>query len=357
MNFQHYQRQFAQKAAKEGFNQLEIRQCLNYAEQLASKNLPIIYDSDHFSLLVGYQERYIRRAIVHTPSFYRSFQVAKRNGSNRRIDEPLPSLKEIQHWILHNILQKLPVHSHAKAYKPSVRLKEHLRFHINQPMIMNVDIANFFPSIKEPSVESIFRNAGYSRQLANLFGKLCTLNGKLPQGAPSSPYLSNLFFFHLDEAIAQYCKTNGIRYTRYADDLTFSGQFTPSKLLLFLKPLLRESGMQLHAEKTKVMRANQQQIVTGMVVNKKMQMPFQQRNALRQQMYMITKYGLAAHLQHQQIEDEHYLKRLKGKVQFILQLNPSDKEFKRYAMLLSQLEENGPLAEHVKSTVESFIIT
>jgi RNA-directed DNA polymerase len=353
MNFQQYQKQFTSKAKKEGFDQLEIRRCIDYAEQLALKQLPIIYDTDHFSRLVGYQERYIRRAIVHTPSFYRSFQLTKRNGSHRRIDEPLPSLKEIQLWLLQNVLHKIPVHARAKAYKPTVRLREHLRFHVNQPLVVNVDIADFFPSIRQHSVETIFRNAGYSRQLANLFGKLCTLNGKLPQGAPTSPYLSNLFFYPLDEKIAQHCTTNSIRYTRYADDLTFSGLFSPNDLLHFLNPLLHENGLQLQPKKTKVMRPHQQQTVTGMVVNKKMQVPFQHRNDLRQEMYIIQKHGLDEHLKHKGIKDPHYLKRLMGKIQFVLQLNPTDHEFIAYADHLKHIDQHQLRTDAVKSHAES----
>ena len=351
MQFQLYKKKFLKKARKEGFDQLEINRCLDYAEKLLNNGLPVIFDIDHFSKLVGYDEKYLRKAVTHTTAFYRKFNVPKRNGTVRQICEPLPSLKEIQLWILKNVLQRIPIHPHAKAFKTGVGLRENLKFHINQPLVMTMDIVDFFPSITRDQVEGLFYEVGYGKKLSNLFAKICTLSNHLPQGAPTSPYLSNLIFKPVDEQLAEYCKANRIRYTRYADDLTFSGEFDPNLLFNLVQSKINGIGMQLHPSKTKVMRNHQQQRVTGMVVNKKMQVPFEKRNRLRQEMYMISKFGLEEHMKHQAIDDKHYLQRLKGQVNFILHLNPRDEEFKKYMLQLNELNHEEDKPVHVKSAL------
>jgi RNA-directed DNA polymerase len=349
MHFQQYKKQFIRKAKREGFNQLEINRCLQYAENLMNNGLPVIYDIDHFSRLVGYDKLYIRKAITHSPAFYRKFKVTKRNGTSRLLAEPLPSLKEIQFWILKNILHQLPIHSHAKAYKPGIGLKENLRFHVNQPMVMTMDIVDFFPSIKRNQIEEEFVRMGYGKRISNLFAKLCTLSDHLPQGAPTSPYLSNLIFRTVDEELAEFSKTHNIRYTRYADDLTFSGEFDPNLLFNRVQPAVNSIGLNVHPTKTKVMKRHQQQRVTGMNVNKKTQVPFDKRNRLRQEMYMIEKYGFQEHLRHCSITDHHYLNRLKGRVNFVLHLNPDDQEFKQYKAELLYLDKAGGVLDVAKS--------
>ena len=349
MHFQQYKKQFIRKAKREGFNQLEINRCLQYAENLMNNGLPVIYDIDHFSRLVGYDKLYIRKAITHSPAFYRKFKVTKRNGTSRLLAEPLPSLKEIQLWLLQNVLRQLPIHSHAKAYKTGVSLKENLRFHVNQPMVMAMDIVDFFPSIKRNQIEEEFVRMGYGKRISNLFAKLCTLSDHLPQGAPTSPYLSNLIFRTVDEELAEFSKTHNIRYTRYADDLTFSGEFDPNLLFNRVQPAVNSIGLNVHPTKTKVMKRHQQQRVTGMNVNKKTQVPFDKRNRLRQEMYMIEKYGFQEHLRHCSITDHHYLNRLKGRVNFVLHLNPDDQEFKQYKAELLYLDKAGGVLDVAKS--------
>ncbi|MBK7850650.1 MAG: RNA-directed DNA polymerase [Bacteroidetes bacterium] len=223
MNFENYRTKFEQKASKSGYTDENIQRCLNYAKPLIEKGLPVIYNTSNLSVFVGYRKDYLKRAVVYTPYFYRNFKIKKRNGKLREISEPLPSLKEIQNWILENILEQVKVSSFAKAYRKRINIIENVKFHKNQPKVFTVDIKDFFPSITTSSVENIFLKLGYSKILSNLLAKLCTLNNSLPQGAPTSPYLSNIFFKSADDNIINYCVKNEIKYTRYADDLSFSG--------------------------------------------------------------------------------------------------------------------------------------
>jgi RNA-directed DNA polymerase len=341
MKFKDYQAAFEKEASNCGYSEYDIKRCLDYAKVLFSNNVPVIYNTSHLCALVGYNKRYIKRAVVYTPYFYRDFKILKRNGKQRVISEPLPSLKEIQKWILENILWNVKVSPFAKAYRKKVSITENVRFHTNQPYILTLDLKDFFFSIKTDSVEKIFHALGYSVLISNLLAKLCTKENSLPQGAPTSPYLSNIFFKPADNAIADYCIPKKIRYTRYADDLSFSGDFDANELLTFVREVVGRHGLAINSEKTKLMSQSTRQSVTGIVVNKKAQVVFHKRNKLRQDIYYIKKFGLAEHMRHKDIKQANYLRHLIGKVNFVIQINPKDKEFINYREFLIKLyEEN-----------------
>ena len=119
MNYGTYKELFTEKALNNGFSQDNINSCLLYAERLYHANIPVIYNTTHLSNLVGYKKSYLKRAVFFNQYFYKEFRINKKKGKGFRvISEPLPSLKEIQYWILHNILENLPVSKYAKAYIP-----------------------------------------------------------------------------------------------------------------------------------------------------------------------------------------------------------------------------------------------
>ena len=343
MNIDQYQNHFREKALQQGFSAENIDKCINYAIPLLNNKFPIIFNTSHFCSLVGYNKIFINRVAVYTSYFYRSFKIKKRNGQMRTIEEPLPSLKEIQHWILNNILEKFDVSPFAKAYKKKHNLKENVRFHSNQETVLNLDIKNFFPSIKSKSIEGIFKNMGYSPLVSNLLAKLCTRNKILPQGAPTSPFLSNIFMKEIDDAISKYCILGKIKYTRYADDMTFSGTFDKDNLSNFVEELLKIHDLELNHEKTHYLKKNQRQIVTGIVVNQKLQVPFEKRNAIRSDLYYIKKFGIEEHKTFRKIKKSNYISHLLGKINFILNINPNDQEFKEYKQFLINLKQNHPL--------------
>ena len=260
-------------------------------------------------------------------------------AQNDLISEPLPSLKEIQIWILKNILYKIPVSPFAKAYKPNVRLIENLKFHKKQPKVFTLDLENFFPSIKVKAIEKIFRQLGYSKMVSKLLSKLCTRDGALPQGAPTSPYLSNLILKDADAVIANFCKQRKIRYTRYADDLSFSGDFDEKELLDKVTQTIEKLDLRINKSKTKLMTPNTRQTVTGIVVNEKPQVVFHKRNELRQAIYYIKKFGIDEHREYKEINQKNYLEHLLGKINFVLQINPKDTEFIGYKAFLIDLKK------------------
>lgn len=342
MNYTTYETKFRKKAIDAGYSEDNIQKCLEYAKCLLDKGYPVIYNSSNLSALVGYKRSYIKRAIVFTDYFYREFHIKKKNGKPRTIKEPLPSLKEIQFWILTNILYKFQVSKFAKAYVPERTILDNVRFHKGQEKVICIDLDNFFPSIKEQHVISIFLSFGYSKRVSDALAKLCCNGGSLPQGAPTSPQLSNIYMYNFDTKISKYCIDKKIRYTRYADDMTFSGKIDEEELFEILKRELKEIDLVINENKTKIMTPDMRQVVTGVIVNKKLQVPIEKRKELRQAIYFIEKFGLTNHLTTINCSKGFYLKHLLGLVNYVLYINPDDKEARLQKDFLVSLIKSKP---------------
>jgi RNA-directed DNA polymerase len=337
MNYNTYEKLFREKAVDSGYSEANILKCLDYAKVLIDRKLPVIYNSSNLAALVGYKRAYIKRAVHHPSYFYREFCIRKKNGKLRKIAEPLPSLKDIQMWILSTILYSVKNNKFSKAYTPKRTIIDNVKFHINQTKVICLDIKDFFTSIKENHVTSIFMNFGYSKRVSIVLSKLCCLNGCLPQGAPTSPQLSNIYMNNFDKEISKYCISKKIRYTRYADDITFSGDFDEKELFAFLKEQISIIEFTINPNKTKIMTKNMRQIVTGIVVNKAPQVPKEKRKEIRQSIYYIRQFGLNNHLERINCAKANYLKHLLGIVNYVLFVNPLDQEmieYKKYLFLL-----------------------
>jgi len=215
MNWKKYRKEFTLKATTESLDEKSIKYALSYARSLYHANLPIIFSQNHLSLLVGYNINYIRSASsTNSDQFYRCYKIKKKSSdAMRTICEPLPSLKEIQRWILDNILIRVPISKFAKAYVVGSSIKSNARFHLRQKIVLRLDVKDFFPSIKGQNVFYIFKQLGYSAEVSAMLTGLTTLKNSLPQGAPTSPTLSNIFMGRCDARIAGYCLARKIRYT------------------------------------------------------------------------------------------------------------------------------------------------
>lgn len=337
MDFDDYAGRFTLAAVNSGHSLEYVRRCLEYARPLAESGLPVIYNTVHLSQLVGYKVEYLRSVAQFDKSYYWEYKIKKSNGKYRPIREPLPNLKDIQIWILEHILYKVKVSGFAKAYVPGKKIKENVRFHKKRPMVLTLDLTDFFGSIRTAAVANIFRELGYTRPLSDLLALLCCFDGKLPQGAPTSPYLSNIFMRDVDEAISKYCRNNSILYTRYADDMAFSGEFDADALLSFVRTQIEYKGLTLNDSKTKLMKRNERQIVTGIVVNDKIQLPKTKRREIRCQMHYINTFGLENHLQKIGCDKKNYVRHLLGEVTYALSLTPNNEEMKGYQTQLRQL--------------------
>lgn len=340
IDFDLYKTEFTVMAYEMGYNRDEIEKMLLYAKHLNGQNLPIIFDQYHLSRLIGYDYSYFLGVANAQFYFYRHYEIPKKNGGTRSIEEPLPSLKDIQSWILENILapaSKKYVSPVAKAFIPGMNLRDNARFHRNMNVVVALDLHDFFGSIKFGEVYGIFKKLGYCNSVVMMLTRLCMYKGSLPQGAPTSPMLSNLMFYDLDQKIFRYCQNRKIRYTRYADDMTFSGDDVDvNRLITYVRMLVRSRHLKLNEEKTKVMRRGCSQRVTGVVVNKLLQVPKEYRDKVRQEVYYCIKYGFMEHMKRITLPDwiqnvTVYQHHLLGKINYILQINSKDTEFIKYA--------------------------
>lgn len=269
---------------------------LEHAEDRAAANeLPPLDKPNQLAEALGISIAELRRLAYHRDAaevvHYRPFTISKRDGSERQIWAPMPRLKAAQRWILREILEKLPVHGAAHGFLPGRSILSNAQIHGNPEIVLKMDIRNFFPTVTFPRVRGVFRRAGYRKQIATLLALLCTeapreivkLDDKtyyvalsqrcLPQGAPTSPAITNTLCLRMDYRLSGLARKLGWRYTRYADDLTFSlpnGHQDPpqlGKLIGSVTRIVAAEGFSIHPEKTRVARKGSRQTVTGLVVN------------------------------------------------------------------------------------------
>lgn len=273
---------------------------------------------------------------------YKIYSIKKKNGKLRKIYEPNGILKHIQRKILENILNNKTISIYAKAYHKGLSLKDNALPHINKDMILKLDIKDFFESISFFNIyESCFSIEYFPKSVGMILTYLCTYDDHLTQGSPTSAYISNLVMKEFDEYIGNWCTTNNITYTRYSDDMTFSGNFNPSEVINLVRNNLGKLGLELNKDKIHVIKKSFRQSVTGIVVNEKVQVNITYRRDIRQEMYYINKYGLKNHLKVKNIKMNHknYLNKLYGKILYVLQVNNNDKEFIEYKKIINKLKE------------------
>ena len=259
---------------------------------------------------------------------YRKAKLPKNNGGCRNLSVPDEVLKSIQKRIAEVLLIHMPVSRYAKAYRFGSSTLRNAKHHVGKQMVLKLDILHFFDSIRYSTVKDIvFPEEIYAEPLRILLTMLCYHKDALPQGAPSSPAITNIILYEFDEQIGQWCRERGIAYTRYCNDMTFSGDFDPAEVIRFVRLELKKLGFLLNEQKTRIQRSAQQQSVTGIVVNEKLSIPADYRRKLRQKLYYCRKFGIQEHLQKIGLEtpDDSYRMQLLGKVNYVLQVHPDDR--------------------------------
>ena len=195
-----------------------------------------------------------------------------RGHRNRTIHIPNDFLKFVQRRILDSYLYQLEVSDYSTAYSKGSSLLDNASPHIGKECILKLDISHFFDSIDDDMVYLVMKQLRFSVPATSLLTNICTYNGQLPQGAPTSPYIANLVMKHFDEKIGHWCKERNIAYTRYCDDMTFSGNKADIRrvhIVRKVKSMLYRMGFALNDNKTVYITSSQQQRVTGVVVNEK----------------------------------------------------------------------------------------
>ncbi len=264
--------------------------------QLQHFGLPVYHNAqqlaDGMQLALGKLRFLAFNRSVGTTTHYQRFQLPKKSGGVRTISAPMPQLKAAQHWILENILYKISNSDAANGFVRGRSIVTNAQPHIGKDVVVNIDLKDFFPGIAYKRVKGLFCKLGYSEQVSTILGLICTepevdeiiLDGRkyfvaktarvLPQGAPTSPAITNLICFKMDRRFEGLSKKYGYAYTRYADDMTFSAKGDAAtkvgQLLWAVKKVVEEEGFVLHPDKLKVMRKGDRHEVTGIVVNEKL---------------------------------------------------------------------------------------
>jgi len=275
---------------------------------------------------------------------YHSQSIPKSDGSLRVLSIPDEPLKSIQRAIAQKLLAYEPVSIYAKAYKPTSNIRKNAVCHVGKEKLLKLDIYKFFDSINYSLVkEKVFYSAKYSEQIRILLSLLCYKGESLPQGAPTSPIISNIIMRDFDQTVGEWCKERKISYSRYCDDMSFSGSFDEADVIEFVKGKLKSLGFILNNKKTRCFTGRAKKTVTGIVVNDKINTQKSYRRQIRQEVFYCQRFGVKEHLSRTKNVDEpySYLSRLLGKINYVLQITPDNKEFLNYkTQILTLLKEN-----------------
>jgi retron-type reverse transcriptase len=217
---------------------------------------------------------------------YREFSIPKRSGRGMRaIAAPAPNLMAIQRRILRRVLRRLRTHDASMGFERGRSIVTNAALHVRQPVVLRFDIRDFFTSTDAKRVFRYFQIIGWDRQAAGRLAELCTWRGGLPQGAPTSPRLASLVNWRLDARLDALAHRHGAIYTRYADDLTFSFVGDDRDQVKYVayevKQIVAGEGYRLNLRKLRIIRRHQQQRVTGLIVNERVNLARSTRRRLR----------------------------------------------------------------------------
>ncbi|MES2669741.1 MAG: retron St85 family RNA-directed DNA polymerase [Pseudomonadota bacterium] len=317
-----------------------------YADRLLKAKLPIIFEWHHLAALLGVSLEYVASVTNASECHYRTFSIPKRAGGQRDIEAPRAALKRCQRWILDNILSKVVVSAAAKGFVRRTSIKDHARAHIGSQVLLKMDFENFFPSITKGRVISLFRSLGYSDSVSFYLASFCCMREHMPQGAPTSPAISNIMCRRFDLRLSKLCGSRGWRYTRYADDLAISGKDVFFAATRIVSKIAEDEGFSINNDKTKMYSGSGRKILTGLVLGEeKLSVTRSYRRSVSQQSHYVAKYGLISHVSKTRKRDPLLLDSLLGKVGFWLFVDPDDDRAKRIKLSLEKMrgksEHNG----------------
>lgn len=321
-------------------------------QQLSRYGLPIFHTPEQLSDWTGVPLNRLAwlihrfsegRPVSVKEAHYHFRWLKKRSSGWRLIEAPKATLKSLQHKILREILDKVPVHSSAHGFAAGRSILTNAQPHAGQEVLLKFDLSNFYTTVCFARVVAIFRRLGYSREAAIWLASLTTscvpynlgfqeqgpyavgnyLTRHLPQGAPTSPALANLSAFGLDVRLTGLANSFGATYTRYADDLTFSGSSEFGHGLRTFIPLvqqiIRQEWFTLNYAKRKVLRAHQRQIVTGVVVNDKPNINRREFDLLKAILTNCQRHGPSTQNRKDVADFYHHLQ---GRIAHVSMLNP-----------------------------------
>ncbi len=247
-------------------------------------------------------------------------------------------MRVAQYKILTKLLNNVAIPAYITAFEKNKSIPDMAALHVNKEVVISVDIKDFFHSIKQTHLNEFFTGMGIDEMPARTLSEICTYKSFLPQGALTSPKLANIVTaLTFGPILKEYCDSNGLTMTIYADDVTVSSTnpaTNVSEILSFVTSTIRASGFRVNHAKTKVMWKTSRQYVCGVVVNNKTNMIKKERYKLRAIVHNITKNGVEPEALKSQSEVDHFVHHIKGRVNWLKQLNNPMGE--KYANKLSQ---------------------
>lgn len=240
---------------------------------------------------------------------YKSFKIIKRSGGERLIEAPIKGLKDLQKTLSNFLSENFKPRACVYAYVKDRGIVEHAATHIGQRWVLRIDLKDFFHSITSTRITGLLRKSPYNfaKSPAETVARLCTIDGRMPQGSPVSPIFSNIICRGLDYKLKELSSLNKCYYTRYADDIFISnnGSLFPSaiasrnddgsvQLSDAIKDIITKAGFVINIEKVILRKRSERQLVTGVVVNKKSNVPKVFVKSIRSSLYAWEKFGLPA---------------------------------------------------------------
>jgi len=303
--------------------------------QQASAEKPLERDMSlsQLALAIGVSPRLLTSFTHKAENHYRTFSIGKKGGGEREIASPRFFLKTIQYWIKSYILCHLDIHEACHAYLQGKSIISNAEQHVGKPFVANIDIEDFFGSITRDHVFRLLRKNEIGEKLSGVVANLVTYEGCVPQGAPTSPDISNALLYDFDDAMSEYCEQSGLSCSRYADDITISGNDRGAIVSAISRcaTLLEGHSLKLKDEKTRISSNRASQRVTGVVVNEKLQPPREYQRRVRALFHNANK-----------IPDQ-YIKRieeLRGHLSYLSSFDTlkDSRHLRRYQMVLAKLK-------------------
>jgi RNA-directed DNA polymerase len=271
---------------------------------------------------------------------YTKFEIPKKSGKPRLISSPGDGLKRLQKSVLVKLLNPIGAHESAFGFLPNKSITDNAAPHVGKRMIVNVDIQNCFPSVAWQLVLSALKrdlSTHLSDKSISFLVDICTSDGSLPIGSPASPALLNRVLLNTDKILSKQAELRSCMYTRYADDLTFSGDEKAIKLIGIAKSVLSRIGLQLDPVKTNIFRAGRRQVCTGLVVNEKVNVPRNIRRRIRAAIHALE-LQKTLHWDGDQMSASS----LRGRIEFVRMVSPKTGDLlaERYRLASSSPASN-----------------
>ena len=293
--------------------------------------------------LLGVEVNRLEEILNNVSGHYQEFWMRKRSGVYRMISAPDKDLQAIQSTIYSRILSSVTiVHPAAVGFRCGRSVVDNAAPHLGKRYVLKMDIHDFFGSIRSPRVRQTFKKIGYPENVSKVLGALCCLHRHLPQGAPTSPALSNIVGYEMDRKLAALAAEYGLTYTRYADDLTFSGDVFPKEQIIpQVKRIIRDEKFEPNHKKTHFMNQSSRKIITGVSVASgvKLTIPKSKKREIRKNVYFILTKGLAEHQRRIGSHDPAYLKRLIGMLCYWRAIEPDNTYASDSIAALKRLEK------------------